>query len=594
MVEGGRATAPALVPHRYFTQDQIANLKIKVTLKKSRHQTDAQASHRDTHKAALLRAKRERMMASPPPVKPTTTTTSQQALPSLATATPGMALPALKEVVLEKTLAWQEKVYTAREILTCCHSRNVPKAHHDRAYLDNIRTFLKAAYKTDDIEAASRTHILQQSGVLLATKVDADDYIHPSMLEENVTSSSNRRLNALAMNAAMGSGSCRRDPRSVKMTVVSCVDLPDNDNELKHWAKVQRVGYEHVLYQVRLFDNGTFDIRPQFSAGGPADAPPHVFRSPAGVWYEYWVEDVSERGAVAPTTTTAPIRRPLTATPIARLTNRPAPGYLVLNLFGEICQTRDVDADNVWVQYQVDMPEGWQWSKHDRTRRNASLTQMATSVVDDERRRVCRFAFPFELELVGRLDHPVVPMPTIYFQVSSTDCWDRDRVEGYTFVQVPASAGCHEISSPLWRPVGTLTDQCYRYFLGGAPTLSSIFLGGLPPDNREHGAFSRYGFATVESGYLDVRINAVITICKDQLAAATNVQQERPPLRITGGAIDHVLEKEQTIMRAIQALRLSVSPPDQPAVPPPPASTDRRSTVRRRTIGTSRRVTLRE
>lgn len=198
---------------------------------------------------------------------------------------------------------------------------------------------------------------------------------------------------------------------------------------------------------------------------------------------------------------------------------------------------------------------------------------------------------------------------------------------------MPASAGCHEISSPLWRPVGTLTDQCYRYFLGGAPTLSSIFLGGLPPDNREvrpaslragrsqtwsaqHGAFSRYGFATVESGYLDVRINAVITICKDQLAAATNVQQERPPLRITGGAIDHVLEKEQTIMRAIQvrapvdtldsirgtddrngppqALRLSVSPPDQPAVPPPPASTDRRSTVRRRTIGTSRRVTLRE
>lgn len=52
-----------------------------------------------------------------------------------------------------------------------------------------------------------------------------------------MTSSSNRRLNALAMNAAMGSGSCRRDPRSVKMTVVSCVDLPDNDNELKHWAK---------------------------------------------------------------------------------------------------------------------------------------------------------------------------------------------------------------------------------------------------------------------------------------------------------------------------------------------------------------------
>lgn len=62
---------------------------------------------------------------------------------------------------------------------------------------------------------------------------------------------------------------------------------------------------------------------------------------------------------------------------------------------------------------------------------------------------MCRFAFPFELELVGRLDHPVVPMPTIYFQVSSTDCWDRDRVEGYTFVQVVPGAAQATIACGL-------------------------------------------------------------------------------------------------------------------------------------------------
>jgi len=99
------------------------------------------------------------------------------------------------KAVLEKTFNWQEKTYTARyglevgqiwdsypnnrEILSKCHVKHIPKSHLDKSYEADIKGFLKSQYpnKNEESEALSRNYILTQGGVMLASKVDVDDYV---------------------------------------------------------------------------------------------------------------------------------------------------------------------------------------------------------------------------------------------------------------------------------------------------------------------------------------------------------------------------------------------------------------------------------
>ena len=46
------------------------------------------------------------------------------------------------------------------------------------------------------------------------------------------------------------------------------------------------------MYQINAYDNGMYEIAPGLSG---EDHEPFVFRSPAGVWYEYWIENVTAK-----------------------------------------------------------------------------------------------------------------------------------------------------------------------------------------------------------------------------------------------------------------------------------------------------------
>ena len=48
------------------------------------------------------------------------------------------------------------------------------------------------------------------------------------------------------------------------MTVLASVDLPDDENLIKNIRKCRTVGYEQVLYKIRSFGNGTFDIQVRY------------------------------------------------------------------------------------------------------------------------------------------------------------------------------------------------------------------------------------------------------------------------------------------------------------------------------------------
>ena len=78
----------------------------------------------------------------------------------------------------------------------------------------------------------------------------------------------------------------------------------------------------------------------------------------------------------------------------------------------------------------------------------------------------------------------------------------RLEVEGYGFVHVPTAPGAHELSCPLWRPVGTPAQELAAFFVGGAPALTATSV-------LFSAASERFRLVTAPSGTVHVRLDAV-------------------------------------------------------------------------------------
>ena len=96
--------------------------------------------------------------------------------------------------------------------------------------------------------------------------------------------------------------------------------------------------------------------------------------------------------------------------------------------------------------------------------------------------------------------------PRVLVEISSQDYWDRHRVEGYGYLDIPRKSGqwqmkfcllpstfiliclfCfavigqHEVTVETWRPVGRpVIDQMNRFFIGGPPEIDDITYVATP------------------------------------------------------------------------------------------------------------------
>jgi B9 domain-containing protein 2 len=75
-------------------------------------------------------------------------------------------------------------------------------------------------------------------------------------------------------------------------------------------------------------------------------------------------------------------------------------------------------------------------------------------------------------------------------------------VEGYGFLHIPTAPGCHELSCPTWRPVGTDAQELGAFFLGGATSLkaTSVLFSA---------ASERYRLVTAPAGTVHVRVEVI-------------------------------------------------------------------------------------
>mmetsp|Transcript_7223 Transcript_7223/g.11938 ORF Transcript_7223/g.11938 Transcript_7223/m.11938 type:complete len:382 (-) Transcript_7223:807-1952(-) len=277
-------------------------------------------------------------------------------------------------------------------------------------------------------------------------------------------------------------------------------------------SSVPFAGYdETVLCVLKAFDSGRLEMRPGFSGTDW-----YTTQTDSGVSYEFKLVNLSEgppidASALQPDVAAdvaaelrslemreALVRSEFTMPPLG-LTSR----YSVL---GEIVSAHNFLSDNIYIEYLVDIPPGWS-SEGDSVL--DAVTQMCDSLGWNLNSSAAHFAFPFELEFLCNDDEV---SPLIYFQVNSYDSWDRHRVLGYSYIELPISPGSHSFTVQCWKPFGNLRAKMAEFFVGGSPYLNTVADAAAYPDGKRHAGptVNRYGFQVESTGSLRIRLNIVL------------------------------------------------------------------------------------
>lgn len=95
----------------------------------------------------------------------------------------------------------------------------------------------------------------------------------------------------------------------------------------------------------------------------------------------------------------------------------------------------------------------------------------------------------------------LVGWPKLQFQVYHQDSFGRNELYGYSFVHIPTSPGTHVLEAVSWRPVGSLTDQLWSFFVGASPALRNSEIITSPAD--------RYRINTVSMGKISLELSVI-------------------------------------------------------------------------------------
>jgi len=131
---------------------------------------------------------------------------------------------------------------------------------------------------------------------------------------------------------------------------------------------------------------------------------------------------------------------------------------------------------------------------------NSSLERV--SVPQNEIVPVAHIGYPLELHLVcdlssvhggpretsgtGGMPSP----PVLFISVISRDNWDRHRSCGYSYIDLPITAGIKDLVATCWKPKGSSAQAESNFYLGGSTRLAGISYARVPSENfnssREH------------------------------------------------------------------------------------------------------------
>lgn len=198
-----------------------------------------------------------------------------------------------------------------------------------------------------------------------------------------------------------------------------------------------------------------------------------------------------------------------------------------VNIFGEITKLENFSADKLYLFYEFDLPLGWKIDDENEyyeiykqenvieedINKLKSVTHKVKGRIDDSGDTSYSLAFPFELELLAYDRIINETWPKILIQINSIDSWNRQRIEGYTFINIPNKSGFYQIKVPCYAPIEDLSMNIFSYFLGGSrriPDLKDIAKTCSYNENQIPVALNKYGIKSKFTGFCCVNINVSI------------------------------------------------------------------------------------
>lgn len=92
--------------------------------------------------------------------------------------------------------------------------------------------------------------------------------------------------------------------------------------------------------------------------------------------------------------------------------------------------------------------------------------------------------------------------PKISLEVWEHDSLGRSFLAGYGVCDLPMNPGSFELKVPLWRPVGSLTEELTADYIGGAPQLVNQDLVNKPDHRSE--------LKTESAGVVNIDISLIL------------------------------------------------------------------------------------
>ncbi|KAI0226702.1 hypothetical protein LSAT2_022852 [Lamellibrachia satsuma] len=151
------------------------------------------------------------------------------------------------------------------------------------------------------------------------------------------------------------------------------------------------------------------------------------------------------------------------------------------------------------------------------SQRLSGVTQTCSTKTVD-RDEVAYFSFPFNFELLHKKNplnekeiasEGLMKWPQLFIEVLSLDSWGRFRTEGYGYVTLPSNPGVFRMNIHCWRPAGrSCMSNLRRFFIGGSPELEDPLASSVPA-SFEGKHISKFGFKTVSTGFVTVKMNMI-------------------------------------------------------------------------------------
>ncbi|KAK2175308.1 hypothetical protein NP493_736g04038 [Ridgeia piscesae] len=425
------------------------------------------------------------------------------------------------------TFKWQEKVFSQREIEL-----------YEKE--ENCETVLEKKYHNDVLKVLEHGRPTRW----LFSYTDSDNYIDPEGDVARMTTAPDEKPTVLS-EKMRGIRHRRIAPQRLRaintpMSKVSIVDYNPTEEQRKknHYlslgvqtmyimadvhpdSRPPQPDDEFVLCVIQMDSRGVLSVQPDFNKGRKP------YRLVAGVlgsgrdMFEFVLEHSSKQLTSQQQSRELKMYKQLysrhaafLAESVGREFEMPPLDVLRLLVYGEIELAQNFEYGDLYVQYFIELPDDW---CPNGPQRLSGVTQTC-STKSVERDEVAYFSYPFNFELLHKKNplnekeiasEGLMKWPQLFIEVLSLDSWGRYRTEGYGYMTLPCNPGVFRMNIHCWRPAGrSCISNLRRFFIGGSPELEDPLATSVP-SAFEGKHISKFGFKTVSTGFVTIKLNII-------------------------------------------------------------------------------------